>query len=66
MSKRKKRKRIFFPKVQTGFCIVSFIFVIICGIYYGSRGYKYYKIYNPKGETGETLLNLPSYIINNS
>ena len=67
MAKRKKRKkRIFLPKVQTGFCLISFIFVIVCGIYYGSRGYKYYKIYNPKGETGETLLNLPSYIINNS
>ena len=64
MSKRKKRKkRIFLPKVQTGFCIVSFVFVLVCGIYYGSRLIKYYKIYNPKAETGEILLNLPSKII---
>ena len=64
MAKRKKRKkRIFLPKVQTGFCILSFVFVLACGIYYGSRLIKYYKIYNPKAETGEVLLNLPSKII---
>ncbi len=65
--KRKKRKRrIFAPKVQTIFCILSFIFVLICGIYYGKRFMKYYKIYNPKGESGEVLLNLSSKIIEDS
>ena len=64
--KRKRRKRIFAPKVQTAFCIISFIFVLVCGIYYGNRLVKYYKIYNPKSETGEILLNLPVKIINDS
>ena len=61
--KRKRKKKIFLPKVQTGFCILSFLFVAVCGVYYGSRLIKYYKIYNPKAETGEILLNLPSKII---
>ena len=64
MAKRKRRKkRIFLPKVQTGFCILSCVFILVCGIYYGNRLIKYYKIYNPKAETGEVLLNLPSKII---
>ena len=64
MAKRKRRKkRIFLPKVQTGFCILSCVFILVCGIYYGNRLIKYYKIYNPKTETGEVLLNLPSKII---
>ena len=61
--KRKKRKKIFLPKVQTIFCILSLIFVLGCGVFYGSRLYKYYKIYNPKNENGEVLLNLSSKII---
>ena len=65
MSKRRKKrkKKIFAPKIQTGFCLLSFLFVVVCGIYYGNRLVKYYKIYNPKAETGEILLNLPSKII---
>ena len=67
MTKRRNRKkRIFLPKVQTFFCILSLIFVLGCFGYYGSRLYKYYKIYNPKNEAGEVLLNLPSKIIDDS
>ena len=61
--RRKRRKRIFLPRVQTTFCILSLIFILGCGVYYGSRLYKYYKIYNPKNEAGEVLINLPSKII---
>ena len=64
--RRKRKKRIFLPKVQTVFCILSLIFILGCGVYYGSRLYKYYKIYNPKNEAGEVLLNLPSKIIDDS
>lgn len=67
MTKRRRhRKRIFLPKVQTTFCILSLIFILGCFVYYGSRLYKYYKIYNPKNEAGEILLNLPSKIIDDS
>ena len=61
--KRRKRKKIFLPKVQTTFCILSFIFILVCFIYYGNRLIKYYKIYNPKNEAGEVILNLSSKII---
>ena len=64
--RRRRRKRIFLPKVQTIFCVLSLIFILGCGVYYGSRLYKYYKIYNPKNEKGEVLLNLPSKIIDDS
>ena len=64
--RRRRKKRIFLPKVQTIFCILSLIFILGCCGYYGSRLYKYYKIYNPKNEKGEVLLNLPSKIIDDS
>ena len=64
--RRRRRKRIFLPKVQTTFCILSLIFILGCGVYYGSRLYKYYKIYNPKNEKGEVLLNLSSKIIDDN
>ena len=61
--KKRKRKKIFLPKVQTIFCVLSLIFILGCCGFYGTRLYKYYKIYNPKNEAGEVLLNLPSKII---
>ncbi|MBQ8892601.1 MAG: hypothetical protein IJ068_07050 [Bacilli bacterium] len=61
--RRRRKKRIFVPKIQTTFCILSLIFILACFIFYGTRLYKYYKIYNPKNERGEVLLNLPSKII---
>ncbi len=64
--RRHRRKKTFLPKVQTTFSILSFIFILGCCVYYGSRLYKYYKIYNPKNEQGEVLLNLPSKIIDDS
>ena len=66
VKKRKKKKIIKAPKVQTIFCLISLLFVLGCCFYYGSRLIKYYKIYNPKSETGETLVNLASSIITGS
>ena len=63
VKKRRRRKKIFLPKIQTLFCLVSLVFILGCFIYYGNRLIKYYKIYNPKTETGEVLLNLSSKII---
>ena len=66
VKKRKKKKIIKAPKVQTIFCLISLLFVLGCCFYYGSRLIKYYKIYNPKSESGETLVNLASSIITGS
>lgn len=65
-NKEKKPKVIKAPVVQTIFCIVSFIFVIGCFGFYGNRLVKYYKVYNPKSETGEVLANLSSKITSSS
>lgn len=63
MAKRKKRKKIILPKVQTTFCILSIVFILGCAFFYGTRLYKFYKIYNPKNDKGEVLLNFPSKLI---
>lgn len=62
----KKKKVIKAPKIQTIFSIVSIVFILACCIFYGTRLVKYYKIYNPKSETGESLINLGTGIISNS
>lgn len=51
--KKKKKRRLKKGIVQTIFCLISIIFIVGCCIFYGSRLIKYYKIYNPKTETGE-------------
>ena len=66
IKKRKTKKIIKAPKIQTIFCIISIIFILSCCFYYGRRLIKYYKIYNPKSENGETLVNLASSIITSS
>ena len=40
-------------KIENIFVILSVLFIFGCCIYYGSRLVKYYRIYNPKTETGE-------------
>ncbi len=65
-SKTKKRKKMIKPKIQTGFCIVSIIFILGCCIFYGSRLVKYYKVFNPKAENGETLMTLANAITSKS
>ena len=64
--RRRRKKRVFLPKIQTGFCILSIIFILGCCGYYGRRLIKYYKIYNPKNEEGEVLLSLASTITDSS
>ncbi len=63
---KKEKKVSKAPKVQTIFCVVSLAFILGCCCFYGNRLIKYYKIYNPKDESGETLLTLSASIINNS
>jgi len=40
-------------KFENIFVVLSILFIFGCCIYYGSRLVKYYRIYNPKTETGE-------------
>lgn len=56
--KRKLKKGIF----QTIFCLLSFAFIIVCCIIYGSRLIEYYRKYNPKTETGERVALLSTSI----
>lgn len=37
------------------FCLCSLIFFLFCVFFYGFRLIKYYKIYNPKSESGESV-----------
>ena len=64
-SKEKKEHKIKNKKtfvIQAIFCSVSFLFILGCCIFYGSRLVKYYKIYNPKAEDGEKANFLSSNI----
>ena len=54
-TKTKKKRRLKKGIFQTIFCLISLIFIIGCCIFYGSRLIKYYKIYNPKSENGESI-----------
>ena len=64
--KEKKIKVIKAKKLQTAFCILSSLFIVACCIFYGTRLVKFYKVYNPKSESGEVLMTLSSSIISNS
>ncbi len=55
MKKRSKRRKLKKGIGQTIFCLISFLFMIGCFIFYGSRAIHYYKIYNPKGSDTEPL-----------
>lgn len=48
------------------FCIFSLIFFLFCVIFYGLRLIKYYKIYNPKSESGEKIDILSTSITKNA
>lgn len=55
--KKRSKKKLKLKKGfgQTIFCLISFLFMIGCFIFYGSRAIHYYKIYNPKGSDSEPL-----------
>ena len=42
-------------KFENIFVILSILFIFGCCVYYGARLVKYYRIYNPKTETGEKV-----------
>lgn len=60
--KRKLKGSVF----QIIFCSISALFILGCCIFYGYRFIKYYKIYNPKINTGEGEIMLSNYITGQS
>lgn len=65
-TKKRKKRRLKKGVFQTIFCLISLIFIIVCCIIYGSRLIKYYKIYNPKSESGEVISLLHTEIVQKS
>ena len=62
----KKKKKVKAKAFQVLFCSVSFLFILGCLIYYGSRFIKYYRIYNPKVDAGNGEVLLAKSITGNS
>lgn len=54
-NKKVKKRRLKKGVFQTIFCAISLLFIISCCFFYGIRLIKYYKIYNPKSESGESI-----------
>ena len=52
--------------IQNVFCIVSFLFIVGCCVFYGNRLIKYYKIYNPKTSSGEAIELISNAILKNT
>lgn len=65
-SRKTKKRRLKKGLFQTIFCLLSLAFIIGCCIFYGNRLIKYYKIYNPKTESGEAGTLLSSSLLQNS
>ena len=61
-----KKRRLKKGIIQTVFCLTSIIFIIGCCIFYGSRLIKYYKIYNPKIEGGQTAELISNVLTHNT
>ncbi len=59
-TRKPKNKKVFWAQVI--FCLVSFIFIVGCCIFYGSRMIKFYNIYNPKTDDGKVVELLGSSI----
>ncbi len=62
VTKRKLKKGV----IELVFCACSFLFMVTCVIIYGMRLIKYYKIYNPKNDSGEVLALMTTEIAKNS
>jgi len=60
--KLKKKASIF----QLLFCSISFLFILGCIIFYGFRFIKYYRIYNPKIDSGDGSVLLAKDIVGKS
>ena len=61
-----KRKKVKGNIFQTIFCTISALFLLGCIIFYGYRFIKYYRIYNPKVDSGSGSVLLAKDIIGKS
>ena len=61
--KKKLKKGLFFSVV---FCFVSILFILGCCVFYGTRLVKFYKIYNPKDSSGNSMKLLADSILSTS
>lgn len=64
--KKKKKDNTKFNPFELAFCAFSFLFIVGCVAVYGSRFLKYYKIFNPKSQNGQSLTLLTTAIGKNS
>ena len=65
-SKKPKAKKIKKKAFQALFCIVSGLFLLGCLVFYGLRFIKYYRIYNPKVDSGDGSVLLAKDIVGKS
>lgn len=61
-----KKEKAKFSKFELIFCSISFLFIIGCLGVYATRFMKYYRVYNPKSESGKSLMLLTTAIGKNS
>ena len=62
----KKKTKMKFNGFELAFCAFSFLFIIGCIAIYGSRLLKYYRVYNPKSDAGQSLMLVTTAIGKNS
>lgn len=63
---KKRKGKTKFNGFELAFCAFSFLFIIGCMAIYGSRLFKYYRVYNPKSEGGQSLMLVTTAIGKNS
>ncbi len=66
--KQKKEKKKISKRsniIQISFCLISLVFMLGCVFFYGTRLLKYYKIYNPKNENGQSVTLIASSLTDN-
>ena len=63
---KSKKKKVKVKAFQGLFCLVSALFILGCCGFYGYRFIKYYRIYNPKVESGDGSVLLAKDIIGKS
>ncbi len=65
-TEKKTKRKVKAGAVQTLFCIISAIFLLGCIGFYGYRFIKYYRIYNPKVDSGDGSVLLAKDIVGKS
>ncbi len=64
--KKHESEKVKFSPFELAFCAFSVLFIIGCFAVYGSRFMKYYRVYNPKSQSGKSLQLLTTAVAKNS